>query len=69
MWALPKRLGKRANRVRREKGDGPQRELVPSGSWFAPSGSNQSSGGGNEAAEASGAEGHKGDSASVQAVT
>jgi hypothetical protein len=29
----------------------------PSGNWFAPPGSNQSSGGGNETAEASGAEG------------
>jgi hypothetical protein len=51
------------------KGGGPQRELIPSGNWFAPPGSNRSSGGGNEAAEAFGAEGRIGDSASVQAVT
>jgi hypothetical protein len=51
------------------KGGGPQRELNPSGNWFAPPGSNQSSSGGNETAEASGAEGRKGDLASVQAVT
>jgi hypothetical protein len=38
------------------KGAGPQRELNPSGNWFAPPGSNQSSRGGNETAEASGAE-------------
>jgi hypothetical protein len=43
-------------RVRREKGGGPQRELNPPGNWFAPPGSNQSSSGGNETAEASGAE-------------
>ena len=47
------------NRVRREKGGGPQRELNPPGNWFAPPGSNQSSSGGNETAEASGAEGRK----------
>ena len=41
----------------------------PPGNWFAPSGSNQSSRGGNETAEASGAEGREGDLASVQAVT
>ena len=51
------------------KGGGPQRELNPSGNWFAPPGSNQSSSGGNETAEASGVEGRKGDLASVQAVT
>src|SRR5271157_5123254 len=39
------------------KGGGPQRELNPPGNWFAPPGSNQSSSGGNETAEASGAEG------------
>jgi hypothetical protein len=39
------------------KGDGPQRELNPPENWFAPLGSNQSSSGGNETAEASGAEG------------
>jgi len=38
------------------KGGGPQRELDPPGNWFAPPGNNQSSGGGNETAEASGAE-------------
>src|ERR1700747_2972078 len=38
------------------KGGGPQRELNPPGNWFAPPGSNQSSSGGNETAEASGAE-------------
>jgi len=41
----------------------------PPGNWFAPPGSNQSSSGGNETAEASGAEGRYGDLASVQAVT
>ena len=41
----------------------------PPGNWFAPPGSNQSSSGGNETAEASGAEGRYGDSASMQAVT
>src|SRR5215472_222928 len=38
------------------KGGGPQRGNPP-GNWFAPPGSNQSSSGGNETAEASGAEG------------
>ena len=42
---------------------------VPPGSWFVPSGNNRSSGRGNEAAEAFGAEGRKGDSVSMQAVT
>src|ERR1700676_5754542 len=51
------------------KGGGPQRELNPPGSWFAPPGSNRSSGGGNEAAEAFDVEGRIGDSASVQTVT
>src|ERR1019366_3628316 len=41
----------------------------PPGNWFAPPGSNQSSSGGNETAEASGAESRKGDLASVQGVT
>ena len=41
----------------------------PPGNWFAPPGSNQSSSGGNETAEASGAEGREGDLASMQAVT
>jgi len=31
--------------------------VVPPGNWFAPPGSNRSSSGGNEAAEASGVEG------------
>jgi len=43
--------------------------VYPPGNWFAPPGSNQSSSGGNEAAEASGAEGRYGDLASMQAVT
>ena len=43
--------------------------VYPPGNWFVPPGSNQSSSGGNETAEASGAEGRKGDLASVQAVT
>jgi hypothetical protein len=43
--------------------------VYPPGDWFAPPGSNQSSSGGNETAEASGAEGREGDLASVQAVT
>src|SRR5580658_9519081 len=41
----------------------------PPGNWFAPPGSNQSSSGGNETAEASGAEDREGDLASMQAVT
>jgi len=36
--------------------------VTPPGNWFAPPGSNQSSSGGNETAEASGAEGRYGDS-------
>ena len=43
--------------------------VYPPGNWFAPPGSNQSRSGGNETAEASGAEGREGDLASVQAVT
>jgi hypothetical protein len=39
------------------KGTGPQREINPPGNWIAPPGSNRSSGGGNEAAEASGGKG------------
>ena len=39
------------------------------GSWFVPPGNNRSSGGGNEAAEAFGAEGRDGDLVSMQAVT
>ena len=35
--------------------------VYPPGNWFAPPGSNQSSSGGNETAEASGAEGGKGE--------
>ena len=42
---------------------------IPARELFAPPGSNQSSSGGNETAGASGAEGRKGDLASVQAVT
>ena len=42
---------------------------IPPGNWFAPPGSNRSSGGGNEAAEAFGVEGRIGDSVSMQAVT
>ena len=41
----------------------------PPGNWFAPPGSNRSSSGGNEAAEAFGVEGRIGDLASMQAVT
>jgi len=55
--------------VSRAAGPKGQRELNPPGNWFAPPGSNQSGCGGNETAEASGAEGRKGDLASVQAVT
>ena len=43
--------------------------VVPPGSWFVPPGNNRSSGGGNEAAEAFGAEGRDGDLVSMQAVT
>jgi hypothetical protein len=50
------------------KGGGPQR-VYPPGTWLAPPGSNQNSSGGNETAEASGAEGRFGDLASMQAVT
>jgi hypothetical protein len=55
--------------VRREKCVGPQRVEVPPGSWFVPPGNNRSSGGGNEAIEAFGAESRSGDSVSMQAVT
>ena len=48
---------------------GQQWVQVPSGNWFAPPGSNRSSGGGNEAAEAFDVKGRYGDSANVQAVT
>ena len=51
------------------KGGGLQRVQVPPGNWFAPPGSNRSSGGGNEAAEAFDVKGRYGDSANVQAVT
>ena len=40
---------RRINRVRLEKVMVQERELNPPGNWFAPSGSNQSSSGGNEA--------------------
>ena len=43
--------------------------VYPPGNWFAPPGSNRSSGRGNEAAEAFGAEGRIGDLASMQAIT
>src|SRR6267143_5281196 len=56
------------NRVRRER-RWSTAGVYPPGNWFAPPGSNQSSSGGNETAEASGAEGRNGDLASVQAVT
>ena len=38
---------------------------IPPGNWFAPPGSNRSSSGGNETAEASGVEGRFGDLASL----
>jgi hypothetical protein len=41
------------------KGAGPQRVQIPPGNWFAPPGSNRSSSGGNEAAEASAVEGRE----------
>jgi len=51
------------------KSASPQRVRVPPGSWFAPPGSNQSGGRGNEVVGASGVEGRLGDLASMQAVT
>ena len=68
MTGVSDALVKSANRVRREKAV-VHSGSNPPGNWFAPPGSNQSSSGGNETAEASGAEGRKGDLASVQAVT
>jgi len=56
-------------RVRREKALILSGREIPPGNWFAPPGSNRSSSGGNEAAEAFGVEGRIGDSASMQAVT
>ena len=50
------------------KGAGQQWVRVPPGNWIAPPGSNRSSGGSNEAAEASDVEGREGDLASMQAV-
>jgi hypothetical protein len=50
------------------KGAGQQWVQIPPGNWIAPPGSNRSSGGSNEAAEASGVEGREGDLASMQAV-
>jgi hypothetical protein len=47
------------------KGAGPQRVQIPPGNWFAPPGSNRSSSGGDETAEASGVEGRLGDLASL----
>jgi len=41
----------------------------PPGNWFAPTGSNQTSSGGNETAAASGVEGREGGLASLWAVT
>ncbi len=55
--------------MRREKALVLSGREIPSGSWFVPPGSNRSSSGGNEAAEAFGVEGRIGDSASMQAVT
>jgi hypothetical protein len=55
---------KSRNRVRREKALVLSGRAIPSGNWFVPPGSNQSSGGGNETAEAFGVEGRIGDSAS-----
>jgi len=54
--------------VRREKALIHSGNEDPPGNWIAPPGSNRSSGGGNEAAEASGVEGREGDLASMQAV-
>jgi len=68
-WAAISKILVNGQTVCVVKGDGPQRELNPPGNWFAPPGSNQSSSGGNETAEASGAEGRLSDSASLQAVT
>ena len=51
------------------KGAGPQWVQIPPGNWIAPPGSNRSSSGGNEAAEASGVESREGDLAIMQAVT
>src|SRR5262249_1693222 len=51
------------------EGAGPQREESRPETGFAPPGSNRSSSGGNEAAEASGVEGRFSDLASRQAVT
>jgi hypothetical protein len=50
------------------KGAGQQWVQVPPENWIAPPGSNRSSGGGDEAAEASDVEGREGDLASMQAV-
>ena len=49
------RRAKSDNQVRREKVM-VHSGVNPPGNWFAPPGSNQSSNGGNETAEASGAE-------------
>ena len=50
------------------KGAGPQWVRIPPGNWFAPPGSNRSSSGGNETAEAFDVKGRVGDSAIMQAV-
>jgi hypothetical protein len=51
----PDTLDKRSYRVRRER-RWSTAGVNPPGNWFAPPGSNQGSRGGNETAEASGAE-------------
>jgi molybdopterin/thiamine biosynthesis adenylyltransferase len=59
--------GSRSLMVRNEcavKGAGQQWVKLPPGNWFVPPGSNRSSRGGNEAAEASGVKGREGDLAS-----
>src|ERR1700680_719063 len=56
------------DRVRRER-RWSTAGVYPPGNWFAPPGSNQSSSGGNETAEASGAEGRNGDLPSAQTET
>jgi len=62
-------MSSRKTGVRREKALVLSGREIPPGSWFVPPGSNRSSSGGNEAAEAFGVEGRIGDSASMQAVT
>ena len=50
------------------KGAGPQWVKILPGNWFAPPGSNQSSSGGNETAEAFDVKGRIGDLAIMRAV-